>query len=86
MFAVLLNLMTNQSYAQVTIACNTVESPVLQGTLRGMSGEYVPFPGLAQSNLAMHVKKNVKGVNIEFVKKKEAQNVLEESFQNFDSN
>ena len=26
--APLLNLMTNQSYAQVTIACNTVESPV----------------------------------------------------------
>ena len=30
LFAVLLNLMTNQSYAQVTIACKTVESPILQ--------------------------------------------------------
>ena len=30
LFAVLLNLMTNQSYAQFTIACNTVESPILQ--------------------------------------------------------
>ena len=30
MFTLLLNLMTNQSYAQVTIACNTVESPILQ--------------------------------------------------------
>ena len=29
--AVLLNLMTNRSNAQVTIACNKVESSVLQG-------------------------------------------------------
>ena len=30
MFTLLLNLMTNQSYAQVTIECNTVESTILQ--------------------------------------------------------
>ena len=29
-FALLLNLMTNQSYAQVTIAYNTVDSSILQ--------------------------------------------------------
>ena len=33
LFAVLLNLMTNQSYAQFTIACNTVESPILHKLL-----------------------------------------------------
>ena len=26
--------MTNQSYAQVTIACNTVESPILQEAIK----------------------------------------------------
>ena len=30
LFVVLLNLMTNQSYAQVFIASTTVESPILQ--------------------------------------------------------
>ena len=30
LLAVLLNLMTNQLYAQVTIACNTVEPPIPQ--------------------------------------------------------
>ena len=33
MFAVLLNLMTNQPYAQVTTAGITVESPILQSAL-----------------------------------------------------
>ena len=33
LFALLLNLMTNQFYAQVTIVCNTVESPILHNTL-----------------------------------------------------
>ena len=35
LFAVLLNLMTYRSYAQVTLACNT---PILQGRIKGGGG------------------------------------------------
>ena len=47
------------------------------GTLRGLYEEYVPFPGLEQSNLPTHARDSVKGVSTEITIKKEAENVLE---------
>ena len=40
---------------------------VFNGTLRELSGEYVTFPGLAQSNPPTRMEKDVVEISIDFV-------------------